>query len=178
MSDFTATIDWGDGSPNSTGTIAGAMGGPYSVEGGHTYAAFGTYTITTVVTDVGGSVVTLTTTAGVDRSRGHGRPGHILGRRGENTGTIVLATITDDNPLATASDLTADIVNWGDNTPSTPKPLAVVLVGGTATTSVFQVLGSHTYTEEGLGLPSHVDRHDRRWSDDHVHPGNRHGQRG
>ena len=153
VSDFTATIDWGDGSPISTGAIAGAMGGPFSVEGGHTYAAFGTYTITTVVTDAGGSVVTLTTTAGVADLPLAGVPTTFSAVEGQNTGTIVLATITDPNPLATASDLTANIVNWGDSTPSTPKPLTVVLVGGTATTSVFQVLGNHTYLEEGLGLP-------------------------
>ena len=55
----------------STGTIVGPTGGPYSVEGGHTYAAFGTYTITTVVTDVGGSVVTLTNTATVTDLAAH-----------------------------------------------------------------------------------------------------------
>ena len=35
--DFSAVIDWGDGSPNSLGTVVGA-GGAYTVDGAHTYA--------------------------------------------------------------------------------------------------------------------------------------------
>jgi hypothetical protein len=57
----------------------------------------------------------------------------------------VLAQITDTNPLATAADLTAT-VNWGDG--GATEPASIVLVGGTATTSVFNVIGSHTYAEE------------------------------
>jgi hypothetical protein len=52
-SDFTATIDWGDFS-SSSGTVSGA-GGDYVVSGTHTYASSGTYTVTTAVTDDGGS---------------------------------------------------------------------------------------------------------------------------
>jgi hypothetical protein len=55
-SDFTATISWGDGSPNSAGTIAGGPGNaPYTVSGSHTYGSTGTFTVTTNVKDVGGS---------------------------------------------------------------------------------------------------------------------------
>src|SRR5256885_3433420 len=42
--DFTSTIDWGDGTPVITGTIAGADG-QFTVAGAHTYAAPGTYTV-------------------------------------------------------------------------------------------------------------------------------------
>ena len=37
--DYTTTIDWGDGSPESTGVVvATATPGVFDVEGGHTYA--------------------------------------------------------------------------------------------------------------------------------------------
>ena len=50
--DYTATIDWGDGSPVSGGTITGGPGnGPYTVSGTHTYATTGVYTITTTAVD-------------------------------------------------------------------------------------------------------------------------------
>jgi len=42
--DFTSSIDWGDGSPVITGTIAGSNG-VFTVAGAHTYAAAGTYTV-------------------------------------------------------------------------------------------------------------------------------------
>jgi hypothetical protein len=54
LSDFSATITWGDGS-SSTGTVSGPDGGPYTVSGSHTYASTGTFTITTNIKDVGGS---------------------------------------------------------------------------------------------------------------------------
>jgi len=59
--DFTATITWGDGSPSTPGTIGGpSMGpGPYTVSGSHTYTSTGTFTITTKITDDGGSTATV-----------------------------------------------------------------------------------------------------------------------
>ena len=53
-SDFTATIDWGDGSSTSNGTVAGS-GGSYTITGSHSYSSTGYYNITTTVTDDGGS---------------------------------------------------------------------------------------------------------------------------
>jgi len=46
--DFTAGIDWGDGTV-TPGTVAGA--GPFSVTGSHTYATNGQFTVTTTVSD-------------------------------------------------------------------------------------------------------------------------------
>ena len=63
--DFTATIDWGDGSPPSTGVVvATATPGVFDVEGGHTYAKPGVYTTKITVHDDGGSQV-------VDHRLGH-----------------------------------------------------------------------------------------------------------
>jgi hypothetical protein len=57
LSDFSASINWGDGS-TSAGTVTGSNGGPYAVSGSHTYATTGSFTITTTITDVGGSTAT------------------------------------------------------------------------------------------------------------------------
>ena len=53
-SDFTATIAWGDAT-TSAGTVTGPMGGPFVVSGSHTYSSTGPFTITTTITDDGGS---------------------------------------------------------------------------------------------------------------------------
>ena len=75
IADFTATIDWGDGTPISAGTIlAGPPGSPagtFVVDGAHTYAdagvngGVGTYPIQVFVQDVGGSRLTIANTANV-----------------------------------------------------------------------------------------------------------------
>ena len=83
IAEFKAIIDWGDGSPQSAGTIAAVTSGGttvYQVSGSHTYADSiplgkpgsgvpgpqnGTYPITVYVTDIGGAAVNLTNTASV-----------------------------------------------------------------------------------------------------------------
>jgi hypothetical protein len=67
-SDFTATIDWGDGTPRQTGSVtAGGTAGLFFVNGSHTYADAGSgrYTITMSVVDKDGASVTFTNTASV-----------------------------------------------------------------------------------------------------------------
>ena len=51
--DFSASIDWGDTS-TSTGSIT-QSGSTFTVSGGHTYAAHGTYTPTVTITSVAGA---------------------------------------------------------------------------------------------------------------------------
>ena len=55
--DFTATIDWGDGS-SSHGTVSGPTGGPFTVSGSHTYGSTGPESISVTVNDDGGSTTT------------------------------------------------------------------------------------------------------------------------
>ena len=49
VSDFVATINWGDGT-TSTGSIT-ESGTTYKVKGSHTYAKNGSYTVTTTVVE-------------------------------------------------------------------------------------------------------------------------------
>jgi hypothetical protein len=59
--DFTATIDWGDGTASTSGTVTGTGGGPYTVSGTHTYTSFGFFTIKIHIVDDGGSTADATT---------------------------------------------------------------------------------------------------------------------
>ncbi len=54
-SDFSATIEWGDGTESAGLVGAGEGHGPYAISGSHTYGFTGPVTITTTITDVGGS---------------------------------------------------------------------------------------------------------------------------
>ncbi len=62
--DYTATINWGDGS-SSAGTVGPAPGGGFAVAGSHTYASGGAYQTSVAIGDAGGSTATATSTASV-----------------------------------------------------------------------------------------------------------------
>jgi hypothetical protein len=52
--EYAATIDWGDGSSGSAGTVS-ASGGSFSVSGNHMYSTAGSYTISVTISDVNGN---------------------------------------------------------------------------------------------------------------------------
>jgi len=60
-SDFTATIDWGDGT-TTAGTVSGG-GGTFTVSGTHTYATSGTFNVVVTLTDDPPGTATATTTS-------------------------------------------------------------------------------------------------------------------
>ena len=146
-SDFTATIDWGDGSTTSgtisplvppivvpmggtaTGTataggpaILPLFGGGFRVSGDHTYTAAGTYTVHVTITDPAAQSVTTTATATVsnDTIVGFGVP--VRGAPGQSIGPVTVATFHDQAGLP-VSDFTATI-DWGDGTTSAGTVMA------------------------------------------------------
>src|SRR5208282_3483569 len=137
VGDFTATIDWGDGT-TSTGTIT-EKNGVFSVAGTHTYAEEGQDPIVVTIADVGGSTATATSTATVADAALTATAMPISATEGASL-TATVATFTDANPNAAVGDFTATI-DWGDGTTSTGTI--------TAKNGVFSVAGTHTYAEEG-----------------------------
>ena len=140
-SEYSATINWGDGSAPTAGTITGPTGGPFSVSGTHTYIEEGTYAMTIVITDVDNptNTATATSTANVaDAPLTATCTNKVSGQMF----TGVVASFTDANPFATVADFTATI-NWGDLSLPTPGTVTVNGVGG------FDVSGTHTYTSTG-----------------------------
>ena len=61
---FTATINWGDGSGTSAGTIT-ANGGGFNINGTHTYAAAGIFQVSIQIADNSGNFESVTSSAGV-----------------------------------------------------------------------------------------------------------------
>jgi PKD repeat protein len=141
-SQYTATIDWGDSS-TSTGTVTGPAGGPFTVNGSHTYAEEGSYPVKVTITDNVNSSNTTTATSTATVADAALTAGTLTlngGVEGVSPGNASFM-FTDANPFATSADFTAAI-NWGDATTSV----------GTVTGPVggpFTVTGSHQYAEEG-----------------------------
>ena len=140
--EYSATIDWGDGTTTS-GTISGPIGGPFTVSGKHTYADEGTDSAVVKITDTDtpSNTAAANSTANVtDASLTAGALSLIGGI--ESSGAADASfTFTDGNPGSTTADFTATIT-WGDGTTS-----AGTVSGPTG--GSFTVAGSHTYAEEG-----------------------------
>jgi hypothetical protein len=139
-SEYAATIDWGDGSPSTSGTIGGAAGA-FSVNAAHTYTEEGTYTITVVITDVDNPTNTATalSTANVADAP---LTATCTNQVSSQNYIGVVASFTDANPFATVADFTATI-DWGDLTLPTSGTVTPNGSGG------FDVNGTHTYTSTG-----------------------------
>ncbi|HEV3343815.1 MAG TPA: DUF4214 domain-containing protein [Pirellulales bacterium] len=147
--DFSVTIDWGDGTPvDTTGQVAGGSGN-FAVVGTHTYRDEGTKPVVVTIAESNGigvvGSVTATATVG-DAALTAGTATTVSAAEGATfSGTV--AAFTDANSLATAGDFTATIT-WGDGATTTG---AVNAVGG-----AFQVTGTHIFSDENAGLPMSI----------------------
>jgi hypothetical protein len=134
--DYTATIDWGDGSTTS-GTVSGATGfGMLSVSGAHTYSDEGVFALRVTVTDTDtpwnqGSAGTI--------AMGGDAP--LLAPSGQTFPAVFPVTNTqvagfiDANSAATCADFNGTIsVTW-DGTTTTPGSCSPSGSGFTVTTS-------------------------------------------
>ncbi len=147
--EFTAIIDWGDGSPISIGTIQPGVtvGGTttFAVTGNHTYIETGTYTITVQFSDSHGVTVTSTATANVADAPLIASPivtPAFNAAEGQLLTNIPIGTFIDRNPSATAADFTGR-TNWGDGSPLSPA--VFTRVGTVPQGSLWLVTGSHLY---------------------------------
>jgi alpha-tubulin suppressor-like RCC1 family protein len=141
--EYAASIDWGDGTPATTGIISGPTGGPFTVTGSHTYGDEGSYPIKVTITDTDNTAnfgtITDTATIGDASLNASGiSPLPVSGR--SFSGPV--ADFTDANTSTSSpADFTATI-DWGDGTATSVG--TVTGSGGS-----YQVSGSHSYTDTG-----------------------------
>lgn len=139
-SDFSATINWGDGS-TGTGTVAAAPGGGFQVSGSHTYAQSGSVPVSVSVADIHGAHTTVTGAVSLGPAPpANGSATSISAVEGRPF-SASLGSFTDLTPTASATSFTTT-VNWGDGTSSTGTVTA-----GTA--GLFHVSGAHAYHRYG-----------------------------
>jgi hypothetical protein len=139
--DYTASIDWGDGS-TSAGSVQVDPNGGFDVTGSHTYSLSGNFTIGVSIADAGGTVATASSTAQVAATMGGiSASGTTVKVNGGQTFTAVLANFSESNLSFTSADFSA-VINWADGT-SSAGAISPNSNGG------FSVTGTHTYFKAG-----------------------------
>ncbi len=156
--EFTATVDWGDGTTETSGdgnlTIiqSDGPGSTFIVKGSHTYADSTAgqppYILSITVADAaGGNSVFQQGTATISDPTLHATFNAFTAIVGvAYTGPI--ATFTDDAPDPDLGDYTA-MINWGDGTPETPG--TITLANQAGQTYIVTYTGSHTFSSTTTG---------------------------
>ncbi len=135
---FTATIDWGDGTGSVVGTVSASASGSFIVSATKTYSTVGTYQAQVTVTDGEGATATANAAVTVAYSATGNTLSLVAGQRFSGQ----VAAFNDPQTTGQVGQYSASI-NWGDGTPDTTGLIAYT--GGTA----FTVDGLHTYADPG-----------------------------
>jgi hypothetical protein len=140
-SSFTASIDWGDGTPLTAGTIA-QSDTVFIVLGDHTYKDEGPFSVTVTIADQppGTGTASVTDAAVVNEADALSGSPVVFSAPAGASFTTTVATFSDTLTSTVAGDFVATI-NWGDATTSAGT------VSGSA--GSFQVSGTHTYAGSG-----------------------------
>jgi autotransporter-associated beta strand protein len=139
LGEYSATIDWGDGSGTSAGTILAGAGGTFHVVGSHRYEEEGTFAVTVTIADEGTSTVAHSSARVADAALQVTATDPVSATANVSF-TQVLTTFSDSDPHGALGDYTATIF-WGDNSTSAGTV--------TANGAQFDVSGTHTYTQPG-----------------------------
>jgi hypothetical protein len=132
---FTAAINWGDGTASTAGSVS-IDGGGFDVTGSHAYLRAGTQPITVAITDsVTGAAVTAVSTANIDPVPITIRPRN-FGVTGKKNFSGTVAYFTDGDPRIDPTFYTATI-DWGDG--------SVKTTGSISGTNPFSITASHTF---------------------------------
>ena len=148
--DFTASIDWGDGSPTSPGTITQGADGTFFVSGRHTYSTATSpgspLTVTVTIQSKGGANATANGSATVF-SAALNVTGSTISAVEQTPFTGLVATFTDSGGAKPAGSYSV-VIDWGDGTTSAPTSVSAMGSGPFGTT--YTVDGTHTYAKEGV----------------------------
>ncbi len=143
VGDYIALVAWGDGSSGIGSISYDAASRTFTVQGSHTYADDGSYTITVTIAHDAAPNATVTALADVaDPAVNAAGDFTVQGTEGADTGLQTVATFTDPAGSEDVSNYSA-VIDWGDGNTS---PATITY---DADNDVFIVSGSNAYAEEG-----------------------------
>lgn len=139
-SDFTATIDWGDGTSTTSGSVTSSGNGGFLVAGNHVYSEEGSYNVVVTVTDKSNNTITAADAVDVADAPLLAVGNRVQVSQGLVATDVTVASFVDTGGADAVGDYTATI-DWGDGATSTGT---VSISNGT-----LNVVGSHTYSATG-----------------------------
>lgn len=139
--DFTATIDWGDGTTDN-GAVAASGAGGIIVTGSHLYAEEGAQIVKVTIHDNSSNTISAQDAATVADAPLFGSGTHFLSSPGQTRHGVLVGSFTDTGGAEPAGNYSATI-DWGDGTSSAGT---ITSLGGGA----FNVFGDHVYGHPGV----------------------------
>ncbi len=150
--DYEATIDWGDGTPLTSGSVSliPARGTTFQVTGTHTYDVEGNDQLTVTISDHEGGATTVAkgsvTIADAPLSAA-ATPPPVTATVGQPfSGAVAAFSAIFGTYAKPITDFTATI-NWGDGSAPTQGTLVATAIPG-----VYQVTGTHNYSDSGVNI--------------------------
>jgi cyclophilin family peptidyl-prolyl cis-trans isomerase len=154
VTDFTASINWGDGTAASTGTITQDQDGTFRVRGTHKYAVVGKYKVVVSIqsnenftSGTRGTLKRVVVNAQIADAAIVGNKAVIVGKEDEALSGVVVGTFTTNDTRDTTSDFVATVEWEGGVQKSSLNPEDGVIVTGSAGT--FTITGVYTYDTAG-----------------------------
>jgi hypothetical protein len=154
-SDFSGTINWGDGTAgnpditNFTSSAVTGSGGSYAVGASHQYAEDATYNVTVTINDDGGSqAIDTGSTTVADAPLTKGTITILIPGVAHAAATQISAAFTDANLNAPTSDFSGTI-NWGDGTSANPDITNFTSSAVTGSGGSYTVAADHQYAGQG-----------------------------
>jgi hypothetical protein len=140
--DFAASINWGDGTPKSAGTVTSGAQGGFDVFGTHTYPANGVFALSVTISGTNNTSVVALGKATVTTPSVNGLGTTITPTAGVPFSSTV-ATFSDASAVTNAANFVSTI-DWGDGQTTVGN---ISATGGGS----YNVVGSHTYATATLG---------------------------
>jgi hypothetical protein len=137
---YSATIDWGDGTPIDNGIIGMVNATTFSVTGSHTYAEEGAHTVLVVISHEGTVTCNFYTTSTVADASLSGAGINVTATEG----TVFNGLVANFQDAGNADPITSysASIDWGDGNVSA----GLITPDGSGG---FNVTGTNTYAEEG-----------------------------
>ncbi len=141
VNDFTAKIDWGDGTPPTTGSLSDDGNGSFHVDGAHTYQEGGSYTFHVIITLSTGGTGDQTGTVAVANLPINASGTTINLNEGDSFNGVIASFVdTDVDPMT--ADLYTAKITWGDDGTVTTGQIVADTSGQF---NAFVIKGTHVF---------------------------------